>query len=126
MAEGGVSVDHLTVHRWAIELLPMLEKAFRRRKRPVGKNWRMDETDIKVNSTWKYLYRTVDKNCNTIDFLLRTYRDKAAARRYVEKSIAQNGVPETVTIDKSGANRWRSRTSTPVVNSRSRFVSKSI
>jgi len=30
--------------------------------------------------------------------------DKTAARRYFEKAIAQNGVPETVTIDKSGAN----------------------
>ncbi|MGF6871179.1 transposase-like protein [Paraburkholderia sp. MM5477-R1] len=43
-AERGVSVDHSTVHRWAIKVLPVLEKAFRRRKRPVGKSWRMDET----------------------------------------------------------------------------------
>ncbi len=100
MAERGVSVDHSTVHRWAIKLLPALEKAFRQRKRPVGKSWRM----IKVNGAWKYLYRAVDKAGNTIDFLLRARRDKAAARRYFEKSIAQNGAPETVTIDKSGAN----------------------
>ena len=39
-----------------------------------------------------------------MDFLLRAHRDKAAARRYFEKSIEQNGEPETVTIDKSGAN----------------------
>ena len=44
MAERGDSVDHSTVHRWAIKLLPVLEKAFRRCKRPVGKSWRMDET----------------------------------------------------------------------------------
>ncbi|KVN28372.1 IS6 family transposase [Burkholderia ubonensis] len=104
MAERGVSVDHSTVHRWAIKLLPVLEKAFRRRKRPVGKCWRMDETYIKVNGAWKYLYRAVDKDGNTIDFLLRAHRDKVAARRYFEKSIVQNGVPETVTIDQSGAN----------------------
>ena len=41
---------------------------------------------------------------NTVDFLLRARRNKAAALRYFEKSIRQNGVPETVTIDKSGAN----------------------
>ncbi|KVN35621.1 IS6 family transposase, partial [Burkholderia ubonensis] len=76
----------------------------RQRKRSVGKSWRMDETYIKVNGAWKYLYRAVDKDGNTIDFLLRARRDKAAARRYFEKSIAQNGAPETVTIDKSGAN----------------------
>jgi putative transposase len=38
VAERGVSVDRSTVHRWAIKLLPVLEKAFRRRKRPVGKS----------------------------------------------------------------------------------------
>jgi transposase-like protein len=100
----GVSVDHSTVHRCAIKLLPVLERAFRRRKRPVGKSWRMDETYIRVRGEWRYLYRAVDKDGNTIDFLLRAHRDKTAARRYFEKSIAQNGVPETVTIDKSGAN----------------------
>ena len=50
------------------------------------------------------MYRAVDKEGNTIDFLLRAHRDKAAARRYFEKSIEQNGEPETVTIGKSGAN----------------------
>jgi putative transposase len=104
MAERGVSVDHSTVHRWAIKLLPVLEKAFRLRKRPVGKSWRMDETYIRVKGEWRYLYRAVDKDGKTIDFLLRAHRDKTAARSYFEKSIAQNGVPETVTIDKSGAN----------------------
>jgi putative transposase len=104
MSERGIAVDHSTVHRWALKLLPVLEKAFRRRKRPVGKSWRMDETYIRVKGDWKYLYRAVDKDGNTIDFLLRAHRDKTAARRYFEKSIAQNGVPETVTIDKSGAN----------------------
>ena len=44
MAERGVSVDHSTVHRWALKLLPVLEKAFRCHKRPVGKSWRFDET----------------------------------------------------------------------------------
>jgi putative transposase len=104
MAERGIQVDHSTVHRWAIKLLPVLEKAFRHHKRPVGRSWRVDETYIKVKGHWKYLYRAVDKAGHTVDFLLRAHRDKAAAQRYFEKSIDQNGEPETVTIDKSGAN----------------------
>ncbi|BDC44739.1 hypothetical protein PTKU15_80360 [Paraburkholderia terrae] len=59
---------------------------------------------MKVRGTWKYLYRAVDKAGNTVDFLLRAKRDKEAARRYFERAIDQNGAPETVTIDKSGAN----------------------
>ncbi|MGF6508352.1 putative transposase [Paraburkholderia sp. 32] len=104
MAERGIEVDHSSVHRWVIKLLPVLEKAFRKRKRPVGKSWRVDETYVKVKGQWKYLYRAVDKTGNTVDFLLRAHRDKAAARRYFEKAIEQNGEPETITVDRSGAN----------------------
>jgi transposase-like protein len=104
MAERGISVDHSTVHRWAIKLLPVLEKAFRRSKRKVGRSWRMDETYIKVKGEWKYLYRAVDKAGDTVDFLLRAHRDKAAALRFFEQAIERNGVPEKVTIDKSGSN----------------------
>jgi putative transposase len=44
MQERGVLVDHSTVHRWAIKILPVLAAVSRRRKRPVGTSWRMDET----------------------------------------------------------------------------------
>ena len=81
MVERGIEVDHSSVHRWVIKLLPVFEKAFRNRKRPVGKSWRVDETYVKVKGQWKYLYRAVDKAGNTVDFLLRARRDKAAARR---------------------------------------------
>ncbi len=79
MAERCIVVDHSTLHRWVILLVPLLDKAFRRRKRPVGCRWRMDETYIKVKGQWKYLYRAVDSNGQTIDFLLTAKRDAAAA-----------------------------------------------
>ncbi len=97
MAERDFEVDHSSVHRWVIKLEPLFEKAFRRYKLPLGKSWRMDETYIKVRVQWKYLYRAEDKAGNTVDFLLRAHRDKAAARRYFEKAIDRNGAPETVT-----------------------------
>jgi len=105
MAERGVFVDHSTVSRWAIRLLPVLEKIFRKYKRPVGGSWRMNETYVKVNGKWKYLYRAVDKEGKTIDFLLTAKRDKAAAKRFFDKAIVANGTPEKVTMDKSGANK---------------------
>ena len=55
MAERGMFVDHSTLHRWSIKMLPVLAGAFRRRKRPVGLSWRMDETYVKVSGRWKYL-----------------------------------------------------------------------
>jgi putative transposase len=81
MGERGVSVDHATVHRWAVKMLPVPAKVFRSRKRDVGRSWRMDKTHIKVNGVWKYLYRAVDRQGETVDFLLTAKRDLAAARR---------------------------------------------
>jgi transposase-like protein len=104
MQERGVFVDHVTVHRWAIKVLPVLAAVFRRRKRPAGRSWRMDETYIKVPGQWKYLYRAVDRDGDTVDFLLTAKRDLAAARRFLEHAINLHDVPEKITIDKSGAN----------------------
>jgi putative transposase len=69
MAERGVAVDLSTVHRWVIKMVPLLGKAFRRHKRPVGKSWRMDKTYIRVKGQYQYLYRAMDKAGKTIDFL---------------------------------------------------------
>jgi putative transposase len=104
MAERGVAVDHATVHRWALKILPTLAKVFRGRKHPVGRSWRVDETYVRVAGEWKYLYRAVDKLGQTVDFLLTAQRDEAAARRFFEQAINQHDVPESITIDKSGAN----------------------
>jgi transposase-like protein len=65
----------------------------------------MDETYIKVKGVWKYLYRAVDKEGKTVDFLLTAKRDKAAAKRFSDKAMHASGVPEKVTMDKSGANK---------------------
>ncbi len=104
MLERGVTVDHSTIHRWILRLMPVLERTFRQRKRVVGTSWRMDETYVKISGQWKYLYRAVDKAGKTVDFLLTAKRDRAAAQRFLARAIEGNGLPQTVTIDKSGAN----------------------
>ncbi len=86
-----------------MKMLPVLAAAFCWRKRPVGRSWRMDETYVKVGGQWKYLYRAVDRDGDTIDFLLRAKRDHSAARAFFERAIDLHGVPEMITMDKSGA-----------------------
>src|SRR5512144_2079083 len=106
MMEGcGVQVDHSNIYRWVQKFTPPLEAAFRKgKKHPVGKSWRMDETYIKIKGQWKYRYRAVDKEGQTIDFLLTAHRDKKAAWRFLKKAVRHHGVPDKITIDQSGAN----------------------
>ena len=53
MAERSVVVDHATIHRWSIKMLPVLAAVFCRRKRTVGASWRMDATYVKISGEWK-------------------------------------------------------------------------
>ncbi len=58
-----------------------------------------------MKGQWKYYYRAVNKQGNTIDFLLTTTRDTKAALRFLRKAIGENGKPSLINIDQSGANQ---------------------
>ena len=73
-------------------------QALRRRELADGRDLRQGRRQ------WKYHYRAVYKAGHTIDFLLCAHRDYAAARRFFERAIDLHGIPEKITIDKSGAN----------------------
>lgn len=104
LAERGVSVDHAILNRWVVRYSPQIAGQAQMRKRCTARSWRVDETYLKVRGKWTYLYRAVDRDGQTLDFILSERRDLAAARRFFKKAIATNGVPERVVIDKSGAN----------------------
>jgi putative transposase len=102
--ERGISVDHATVNRWVIKYGPLLEMRARKFRKASAKSWKMDETYIKVKGKWCYYYRAVDTNGYTIDFFLSQKRDKEAAKAFLDKAIAMHGLPDKVSIDKSGSN----------------------
>ena len=104
MEERGVDVDHATLNRWVISFSPLIAANAQARKRSTAVSWRVDETYIKVRGKWMYHYRAVDRDGQTLDFMLAERRDKAAARRFFKRAIGTNGVPDRVVIDKSGAN----------------------
>jgi len=69
MAERGIDLAHTTILRWVQHYVPEFEKKWNRHARPVGASWRVDETYIRLRGEWNYLYRAVDKQGNTVDFL---------------------------------------------------------
>lgn len=87
-----------------LKYVPLLDNAFRARKRRVGVSWRMDETYVRLRGQWKSLYRADDKARKTVDFLLTAKRDCKAALRFLRKAIGQHGQPGKITIDQSSAN----------------------
>jgi len=104
LAERGVTVDHATLNRWVVKFSPLVALEVQRRKRPTAVSWRMDETYIKVRGSWTYLYRAVDRDGKTLDFMLSERRNTVAATLFFAKALSNNGIPLRIVIDKSGAN----------------------
>ena len=106
MTERGAPVDHSTIQRWVERYAKDLETIFRKnhRKRRVYVSWRMDETYIKLKGKWVYLYRAIDKDGDTLEFMVSEKRDEAAVTKFFKKAIGEHGLPDKVTVDKSGAN----------------------
>jgi putative transposase len=50
MAERGISVDHATIHKWVTRYSPHLLEQLHGRKRPVSREWHINETYIKVRA----------------------------------------------------------------------------
>jgi IS6 family transposase len=82
MEERGLHIAHTTSMRWVHEFGPELDKRVRPYLKPTNDSFRTDETYIKVKGQWKYLYRAVDSNGNTIDFRFSENRDAPAAKRF--------------------------------------------
>jgi len=99
MGERGIELAHTTLLRWVQRYVPEFEKRWSRYARSVGGSWRCDETYIKVKGEWTYLYRAVDKQGRTVDFLLTAKRDVAAAKRFFQKAMNGNRTPRVITLD---------------------------
>jgi len=99
LAERGLKADHTTIWRWVQRYGPDLDQRLRRHLKPTNKSWRVDETYVRVQGHWCYLYRAIDSTGATIDFLLSALRDAAAAQRLFRKALADPSHPQPRVIN---------------------------
>jgi transposase, IS6 family len=105
MRERGLAVDHSTVFRWVQRYAPEINKRIRQHLKMSGTSYRVDETYIKVGKSCKYLYRAVDKEGQTIEFMLSAKRDVSAAKRFFKKMMRADHrrLPFSISVDKNAA-----------------------
>jgi transposase-like protein len=105
MNERGLTVDHTTVWRWVQRYAPEINRRIRPHLKMSGTSYRVDETYIKVGKSCKYLYHAVDKEGNTIEFMLSAKRDVFAARRFFKKMMKADHrrLPFSISVDKNAA-----------------------
>jgi len=103
--ERGMAVNHTTIFRWVQEYGPEIDKRCRPYLRPTNDSWRVDETYVKVKGKDRYLYRAVDSDGNSLDFLLTTKCDAQAAKRFFHKALnaVHTEKPRVINVDKNAA-----------------------
>ncbi len=99
LAERGIEVDHVTIHRWVHHFTPLLIDAARPCRKTVGGRWFVDETYVKVAGTWRYVYRAVDQWGQVIDVFVSHRRNIAAARTFFNAALVAHGEPDEVITD---------------------------
>jgi putative transposase len=97
----GIRFSHEAVRDGETKLALLLGDALRKRRSgAVGKSWYVDETYLKVQGTWHYLYRTIDRDGNLVDVRLSDTRDLAAAEAFFRSAWTVTGVaPDRITTD---------------------------
>jgi putative transposase len=104
----GFTVSHEAVRTWEAKLLPVMGDALRQRRhgmrRQSGRSWYVDETYLKVQGRWCYLYRAIDRDGNLVDTMVSDTRDMAAAKAFFRSAKATTGfTPDRVTTDGHGS-----------------------
>jgi IS6 family transposase len=99
--ERGVEVDHVTLFRWVQRFTPELIDAARPSRHAVGDRWFVDDTYIKVNGVWRYVYRAVDQHGQVIDVFVSRGRDIASARGFFTTNLASHRAPAEVITDRA-------------------------
>ncbi len=102
-AERGLAVDKTTIYRWVQEYATELKKRLKPHLKSTCDSWKVDETYVKINGVWRYLYRAIDKYGATLDWMLSIHRDKKSAKRFFKKILEKKHVkdPRVINVDKS-------------------------
>ena len=87
LAERGIIVSYETVRSWCAKFAQRFANGLRRRRARPGDRWHLDEVFIRIRGKLQYLWRAVDQDGNTLDILVQSRRNTAAAKRFFKKLL---------------------------------------
>jgi putative transposase len=102
--ERGIDICHETVRFWWNRFGPIFAADIRRQRvsRMRGfRHWRwhLDEMYVKVNGEMVYLWRAVDHEGEVLESYVTKTRNKAAALRFIRKTLKRHGRAGTIVTD---------------------------
>ena len=103
LLEQGISTKPITIIRLVHQYSPVLKKKIRKYLRKCNYSWMVDKTYIKVNNKWNFLYRSINSNCDTIDFYLNKHKYFKTDRKFFRKTLKSSNswFLKVITVDKN-------------------------
>lgn len=105
LAERGIDICHETLRFWWNRFAPMFAAEIRRKRVDRMRDythwrWHVDEVYVKINGEMRYLWRAVDHEGEVLESFVTTTRDKAAALKFIKKSMKRHGRPRAIVTDR--------------------------
>lgn len=83
LADHGIEVSHKTIYEWVQKFSDKVSTKSRRR----GSNYNVEESYIKCNGNWMYMYRAADKQRATLSVYLRDKKNLTSAKSFFKKNV---------------------------------------
>jgi IS6 family transposase len=98
-------VHHTTIFRWIQRYAPEINKRILPHLKMSGTSYPVDETYVKIGKSCKYLYRAIDKEGQTIEFILSAKGDVTAAKRFFKRMMRADHrrLSFSISVDKNAA-----------------------
>ena len=102
MHERGADICHETVWFWVEHLGLKFSQEIRKNRAGQHSNWQwhLDEVFVKINGERFYLWRAVDHEGEVLECYVTKRRNKAAAKKFLIKTMRKHGSPKIITTDK--------------------------
>lgn len=90
MQQRGFKIDPRTINYLVKEYTPLAKKRAMETLRKKRRGWRVISIPFNLRGRRKYLYRALDAQGNTLDFLITNVRNKEKAKSFFEQTISKN------------------------------------
>ncbi|AFZ52364.1 DDE-type integrase/transposase/recombinase [Cyanobacterium aponinum UTEX 3222] len=90
MGQRGFKIDPRTINYLVKEYSPLAKKRAMETLRKKRRGWRIVQIPFNLRGKKKYLYRALDAQGNTLDFIITNMRNKEKARVFFEQTIPKN------------------------------------
>ena len=105
LSERGIDICDETVRFWWNRFGPIFAAEIRKKRAANLRTWpqwrwHLDEVFVKINGQTHFLWRAVDHEGEVLEVFVTKRRDRAAALKFLKRTLKRHGRPKTIVTDR--------------------------